>query len=157
MKKLSIYLDTSIFNFALDENNPKERNLTLKLFENVKKGEYEAFISEIVTTEIDKAPEKIAVKLRSVVNEIEPEELPITEEVKLLSEKYIEQGIIPEKYRNDALHIAIASCNDLDVVVSWNFEHIVKVKTKREVTGVNALMGYKEIEIYSPLEVVEDV
>jgi len=61
------------------------------------------------------------------------------------------------KYEDDALHIAIASVNNLDVIVSWNYKHIVKLKTKREVTGINALLGYKEIEIYSPLEVIEDV
>lgn len=47
--------------------------------------------------------------------------------------------------------------NDLDVIVSWNFEHIVKLKTKKAVTGINLLMGYREIEIYSPQEVIGDV
>ena len=45
----------------------------------------------------------------------------------------------------------------MDVIVSWNFRHIVKLKTKKEIVGINSLMGYKEIEIYSPWEVVEDV
>jgi hypothetical protein len=83
--------------------------------------------------------------------------LYLGEDSQALAKRYVKQGIIPAKYENDALHIAIASVNDLDVVVSWNFKHIVKVKTKKEVTGVNALMGYKDREIYSPLEVVEDV
>ena len=74
-----------------------------------------------------------------------------------LSRKYIAQGIIPEKYEDDAFHIAIASVNDIDVILSWNFEHIVKLKTKRETVAINLLMGYKEIDIYSPLEVVENV
>ena len=85
------------------------------------------------------------------------EELEITEEIKMLANKYIEQGIIPLKYEDDALHIAIASVNGLDIIVSWNFKHIVKAKTKREVAGINLLLGYKEIDIYSPWEVVNDV
>lgn len=74
-------------------------------------------------------------------------------EVQSLADRYIELNVIPEKYINNALHIAAASVYDLDAIVSWNFEHIVKLKTKREVVGINAMMGYKEIEIYSPWEV----
>jgi len=73
-----------------------------------------------------------------------------------LAREYIEKGIIPAKYEDDAFHIAVASVNDLDAIVSWNFTHIVKLKTKREVSGINALMGYKPIEICSPQEVVEN-
>ncbi|MEW5759123.1 MAG: hypothetical protein AB1755_06660 [Candidatus Omnitrophota bacterium] len=55
------------------------------------------------------------------------------------------------------MHIAVASVNNIDAIVSWNFKHIVKLKTKKEVTGINLLLGYKEIDIYSPWEVVNDV
>jgi hypothetical protein len=107
--------------------------------------------------EISRAPAEIAMKLREVINSVNLIELPVDENSQLLAKKYIEQGIIPAKYEDDALHIAIASVNNLDVIVSWNYKHIVKLKTKKEVTGINALLGYKEIEIYSPLEVIEDV
>jgi len=59
-----------------------------------------------------------------------------------------------KKYRDDALHIAVAVVNDLDVVVSWNFKHIVKLKTRMEANGINKMLGYKEIEICSPEEVI---
>lgn len=156
MKKLKIYLETSVINFIFDKSNPKEKEITLKLFDDIKKGQYEAFISELVIAEIDKAPHDIAVNLRNAISEINLIELTISEEVKFLADKYEEQGIIPRKYRNDALHIAIATVHNLDVLVSWNFEHIVKVRTKKEVMGINLLMGYKEIEIYSPWEVAEN-
>ncbi len=61
------------------------------------------------------------------------------------------------KYQDDALHIAIASVNEMDVLLSWNFQHIVKLKTKREAVGVNMLMGYGSLEIYTPREVVDNV
>lgn len=83
------------------------------------------------------------------------ESLPLTDEVKVLADRYIEEKVIPEKERNDAVHIAVASINNLDAIVSWNFEHMVKFKTRREVQGINALMGYKPIEICSPLEMIE--
>jgi hypothetical protein len=63
--------------------------------------------------------------------------------------------MIPAREFDDAAHIAVASVHNLDVIVSWNFEHMVKFKTRREVQGINALMGYKAIEICSPLEMVE--
>ena len=85
------------------------------------------------------------------------QELFLDEAAKELAAKYIQEGIIPQKYQADAFHIAIASVNAMDVIVSWNFEHMVKLKTKREVVGINVFMGYKEIDIYSPLEVVENV
>lgn len=156
MKKLKVYLDTTIINFAIYDKSSEKKDLTLKLIEDIKSGKYEAFISDVVLLEINAAPEDIALKLRDIVKEISPEELDLDEEARDLADKYIEEGITPEKYRDDALHIAIASANDLDVIISWNFQHIVKLKTKREVLGVNALMGYKEIDIYSPLEVVDN-
>ncbi len=71
-----------------------------------------------------------------------------------MAEKYIAEGVIPQKYSNDALHIATATINDLDVIISWNLEHIVKLKTKIAVKGINRLMGYRTIEIATPEEVL---
>lgn len=157
MKKLKLYFDTSVLNFAIANDVPDERQATLKLFEEVKQGKHEVFISDVVIQEINRAPEPIAIKLSTIIAELNAETLSITEDSAILAERYVENGVIPKKYDDDAMHIAIASVNNLDVIVSWNFNHIVKVKTKREVTGVNLLMGYREIDIYSPREVIESV
>lgn len=53
------------------------------------------------------------------------------------------------------MHIAIATIHNMDILVSWNFAHIVKVKTRKEVDAINALLGYKSIELASPQEVIE--
>jgi hypothetical protein len=95
--------------------------------------------------------------LLDLVSKYGLEELALSESARELAAKYIQEGIIPPKYEADALHIAIASVNDMDVLVSWNFEHMVKLKTKREVASINTFMGYGEIDIYSPWEVVENV
>jgi len=83
--------------------------------------------------------------------------LTVDEEIDRVADKYIEEGIIPAVYRDDALHIALASVKGLDILVSWNFKHLVKHKTRIEVTGVNTLLGYKAIDICTPWEVIEDV
>lgn len=157
MKKLKLYLDCSIYNFAIANDVPEEREITLKLFEEIRSEKYEVFISDVVFREINKAPETVAVLLKDLITGLNPQDLPMNDEVQSLANEYIERGIIPVKYLDDALHIAAASVYNVDVILSWNFQHIVKLKTKREVTGVNIGLGYKEIEIYSPREVVEDV
>lgn len=145
-----------MFNFALAEDAPYERETTLKLFENL--SFYDIYTSNIVIGEINRTPDpKKKERLLRLVEESNAEELEFDEPAKGLADKYIEEGIILRKYAEDAFHIAIASVNNLDALISWNFQHIVKLKTKKEVVGINAFMGYQEIEIYSPLEVMENV
>jgi len=153
MKKLKLYFDTTVFNFAFADDAPQERDVTLALIAAVMKGKYDIYVSDVVLQEIAAAPEEKARKLMALVNESRPMELAFDEECRELAAEYIKRGIIPQKYEDDAFHIAIATVNNLDAIISWNFQHIVKLKTKREVTGTNLLLGYKELDIYSPLEV----
>ncbi len=155
--KLRVYLDTSIFNFAISTQNVLlEKEATLKLFEEIRAGKFAPYISRVTLDEILRTTDKKRCDgLVEIVEKMSPEELLVTEEVVLLANRYIEAKIIPAKERNDALHIAVAVVYNLDVIVSWNFGHMVKLKTRREVPAINTLMGYKNIEICSPLEVIE--
>jgi hypothetical protein len=72
-----------------------------------------------------------------------------------LAEKYVEEGLIPQKYKDDAFHLAAASVYNCDIVLSWNFTHIVKAKTIFGVNGVNNMLGYRHIEIISPESLTE--
>jgi hypothetical protein len=78
--------------------------------------------------------------------------LPINTYIKELANEYINQKIFPQKYIDDAIHVACASYHNIAYLISWNFEHIVKVKTRRLVNLINALSGINELEIISPLE-----
>lgn len=78
--------------------------------------------------------------------------LDLDEEANMLAQEYIDRGIFPEKYRSDANHIAVAVINGIGYLCSWNFTHLVKVNTRREVNLVNALKGYGQIEIIAPPE-----
>lgn len=80
--------------------------------------------------------------------------LEFTQEAAELADRYLKEGIIPPKYRDDALHLALATVHNMDVAVSWNFDHIVRLKTKHGVTGVNTLLGHKVIDIISPQELI---
>jgi len=130
MKKLKIYLDTSVISH-LDQQDAKEgwEEATHKLWNEIQLGRFEPYISEIVFSEIDDAnKEKREIMIR-YLEVIDYKELNLTEEIKELAEKYIAEGIIPETYRDDARHIAIATVNNCDVIASWNFKHMVKMNT----------------------------
>ncbi len=71
----------------------------------------------------------------------------------MVADEYIKANIIPLRYRDDAFHLAIATCYDLDVLVSWNMRHLVKLSTRRGANAINKLYGYREIEICTPEEV----
>lgn len=80
--------------------------------------------------------------------------LPYSDAVEQLYENYIRDGAIPEGYPEDAYHIAIAVTNNLDIVLSWNFRHIVRRKTKDIVNIVNSTHNFKHIEIITPAELL---
>lgn len=155
MRKTKYYLETSVFNFKFAEDDPVKQEITENFFDSWVNFNAEMYISDIVNEELARIldGEKRS-RIVSLIKKSNPILLSIDEEVKELAERYIAEGIIPVRYRNDALHIAVAVVNDLNVVVSWNLEHIVKLKTRVRVNAVNKLLGYKEIEISTPEEVL---
>ncbi|OGX04340.1 MAG: hypothetical protein A3G87_04040 [Omnitrophica bacterium RIFCSPLOWO2_12_FULL_50_11] len=155
-KPLKVYLDTSIFNFAISTQDvAAEKEVTVRFLDEVKNGRFLGHVSAIVLREINDTPEKRRQDdLLKLMGQFELETLHRTEEADLLAERYIQEKIIPVKHFDDALHIAIASVHNLDVIVSWNFEHLVKFKTRREVQAVNTLLGYRTIEICTPQEIL---
>jgi predicted nucleic acid-binding protein len=79
-----------------------------------------------------------------------------TETCVTLVEEYVKRKIIPRKYRDDARHIAVAVVNDIDVIITWNCRHMAQVEKKRMINAVNMMLGYRQIDIVTPLEVVGD-
>ena len=119
-------------------------------------GKYEAFTSRFVIDELNNAPEDKRDKMLNLILEHDILILETSDEAVRIADLYIAEKIIPSKYRTDGLHIAIATVNDLDMIISMNFQHIVKRKTKIGTRNINALNGYRAVEIYSPMEVMED-
>ena len=157
MRIQKIYLETSVFNFVFADDAPDKKADTVKLFEEIKNKKFLPFTSNYVTEEIDKAPHEKKENMHGLILGYGIEILQDADEIEHLSDKYITEGIIPEKYKTDALHIAAATVNDLDAVVSWNFEHIVKRKTMIMTEVVNRRNGYNKVDIYSPSEVIRNV
>jgi len=149
LKKESLYLDTSVMSAYYDEREPLKLELTRNFWKRL--SEYEPYISRIVQRELEAIENnELRVKVLDLIKDFIITE--VTEEEELLSDEYIKAGVIPKKYENDALQIAIGSTNAIDYFVSWNFKHIVKVKTRRMVNLINLRYGYKPIEIITPSE-----
>ncbi len=101
------------------------------------------------------APETV----RSVLKKIPADNLEIiefSEDMIELAEFYISSGVLSKKSKEDALHISAASISEVDVIVSWNFKHIVHIDKIRKYNAVNLLKGYKYIDIRTPMEVTEN-
>ena len=155
MRMMRMYLETTLFNFYFDEDREAHAD-TVQLFKEIAAGKYEAFTSRYVIEELGNAPE---VKRDKMLNLILEHDIPILEpndEAVKLADIYVTQGVIPQKYRTDGLHIAIAIVNNLDMIISMNFQHIVKHKTKKMTGAINTLNNYRAIEIVLPMEVVEN-
>jgi len=150
MKKETLYLDTSVVSAYCDDRTIERQQATVKFWEEVLP-HYKIFISEVTVNELENTKEeRMKEEFRRLIKGFNI--LKISREVRSLANVYIEKGIFPEKYIEDALHVAVATCNEMSFIVSWNYEHLVRVKTRKTVSLSNILEGYKEIEIISPQE-----
>lgn len=156
MKVLRFYVETSVWNFLAKER--EEINTpTRRFFEEVRTKQNKIFVSPLVILEIEQTQEAdILQSLQTVIQKQRPEILVENAEIFTLAEKYIQAGIIPERYRNDALHISYATLYEMDAIVSWNLKHIVKMKTRQLVNHVNLLNGYRNVELATPEEALEN-
>lgn len=156
MKKLKIYIETSVISHMQAEDVPEKMEITLKFWEDLKTGLYDVVLSEAVVIELSKCYEPKRSVLQQYLNQIKYELVEIDDEADHLASRYIDEGVVPAKCYEDALHIALASISGCKVILSWNFKHIVRVKTVLGANGINKLEGYGEIEIASPESMLEE-
>jgi hypothetical protein len=156
IRNIRLYLETTMFNYYFDKERDGHVD-TVKLFEAIGRKEYEAYTSIYALTEIEDTPDEVKRgKMLSLVDEYHVTVLNISDESMRMADLYIAEKIIPEKYRTDGAHIAMASIHGLDCVLSYNFQHINRLKTKMLTGRVNRVEGYKEIIICTAREVLED-
>lgn len=156
MKKLRLYIDTSVLGGIFDTEDKKRVDTAETLLRSIGAGTYEGYISRLTIEEVFAAPEKIHEKLKTRISETGFSILEENSESISLAEAYVADGAIPDKYRDDARHIAIGVIHDLDYIVSWNYKHMVNIGVRRLINSTNIRMGYNSIEIISPEEVTGD-
>jgi len=158
MRKLKLYLDTSVINFLFADDVPEFKKITEEFFEIVKIGKgFEVYISDVVINEITKTNDIIKRNnLLSIIQDYHLIRLPNDKDVEIskLAEIYINNGIIPRGKIEDALHIAYAVVFEMDVLLSWNFKHLANIKKEKDVLLTNMKNGYNyPIRIVTPMEV----
>ena len=146
--KTKIYLDTTVVSALFDKRTPERMTQTQQFWEHI--DDYNVYISELVTDEINGASQPLQDKMLEKISKFNS--LFITEEAQYLAELYLENEIFPEKYSADALHVALTSTNQIGILLSWNFNHLVKVKTRRMVGLINTIHNYYPVEIITPPE-----
>jgi hypothetical protein len=151
MRRLRVYADTSVFGGCFDEEFADESSA---FFKEVSGRRFLLVIADVTVRELAFAPEPV----RRVLAELSADDvefIPYSEEIGRLRDAYIAAGVLGETSAGDAEHIASATVAEADLVVSWNFKHIVHFDKIAGFQAVNLLHGYKPIRIYSPREVVE--
>ena len=146
--KQRIYIDTSVFGGYFDEEFTEH---TIPLFERLKSGEFILLFSTVTQDELENAPEKVKQLVKSLKAE-STEFLDTTDEAVDLATEYITERVVGHTSYADCLHIALATINRADFLVSWNFKHIVNVQRIRGYNSINIKNGYRQIEIRSPRE-----
>lgn len=146
-----IYLDTSVFGGYFE---PEFEQWSKALFDKIFLREFNVIFSEVLDGELENAPgevRKLALRIPDSVNEY----VSLTDQAIFLAEQYILEGVVGKTNRADCFHIALATINNADVLVSWNFKHIVNFKRIRGYNAVNYKFGYKILDIRTPREILD--
>ena len=151
-KKLRVYADTSVIGGCEDE---EFREPSRQLIDRFARGKMTLVLSDLTLRELEAAPAQVR-EILGVVPPQHTEVIDLSEEAERLSEMYIERGVLSSKMLADALHIAAATLAGVDVLVSWNFKHVVNLHRIQAYNEVNRDMGYEALDIRTPREIYDD-
>jgi predicted nucleic acid-binding protein len=149
--KQRIYIDTSVVGGYFDDEFSAD---TIPFFDSIRNQEIILIVSDLLEAELLRAPEFVK-ELMSGIDNYPIEKVKISLEAIELADKYINAKVVGKTSRADCQHIAIATICNADVLVSWNFKHIVNLDRIRGYNGINLQNGYKMIEIRTPKEIIK--
>lgn len=155
MKKLKVYLDTSVISYLDQKDAPERMADTQALWKHFEKSEFVICLSRLTLDEIGRCRDEKKNILLDYLEKIAYIELPVTEETDEIARKIIEMKILTQKSYDDCQHIGVAVAHECDCILSWNFKHIVNVKTINGVRAISNLSGYKQLEIWTPSILLE--
>jgi predicted nucleic acid-binding protein len=149
MRKLRIYLDTSVVGGYFDDEFSNDTQL---LFNEIIRGEYQLVISDLTEKELVNAPESVRNLLMDLG--VAFELVSVTQESIDLATEYIKEKVVGQTSADDCIHIATATINKVDLLISWNFKHIVNIQRIRGYNSINIKNGYAALEIRSPKDLI---
>jgi predicted nucleic acid-binding protein len=157
MPYLSLYLDSSVWNCQFNDHVPFMQARTQELFSRIQmESGVQVYVSDVVLQELLNAPSDRMARLAELIRGVDPIRLDLQEESAALANAYIQHRILTSGHLVDARHVAIATVEQLDALVSWNYRHLVNRRRREAFNGVNAIMGYRPIDIVSPPEVFDE-
>ncbi|WKK75810.2 PIN domain-containing protein [Marivirga salinae] len=145
----SVYLDTSVIGGYFDEEFSEN---TIPFFERIIQDKIKVYVSDLLISELSGAPNFV----RELLDEIPLDQkihIELNQDAIDLGDRYIFEGVVGKTSRADCQHIALATLANVDVLVSWNFKHIVNLERIRGYNGINIILGHKPIEIRTPQEI----
>ena len=156
MRKLKLYLETSAiaYLFAFDVHDKMEDSN--RLWHDFEAGKYDLFISPLVMDELVRMADPKRSKIFQKLEHISFQCLSKTEGVDRLAKEYVYSGVFNAKRYDDCLHIAFAAVHDCDIVLSWDFKHLVNYKAIHKIKLANAMNHYRDISVISPTMLIEE-
>ena len=149
-KILKLYLDTSVFGGYHDIEFEEDTRI---LFEKINLGQFQVIYSDVTEMELSRAPKKVRDLLENLPGRLKTK-IELSESAVSLADTYLSENVVGKTSRTDCFHIAMATMCDADILVSWNFKHIVNVIRIRGYNAVNLKFGYQQIDIRSPREII---
>jgi hypothetical protein len=147
-----IYLDTSVFGGYFE---PEFEFWTKILFDQIHKGEFKVIYSRLTDIELKPAPLQVRELANSLTRDT-VELIDTSDQVLALADQYLKEKVVGKTSMSDCIHIALATLHHADVLVSWNFKHIVNIHRIRGYNAVNYKFGHKILEIRTPREILEN-
>jgi predicted nucleic acid-binding protein len=149
MAAVRTYVDSSVFGGVCDDEFADD---SLRFFDQVRSSRFSILSSVLVADEIAQAPQPVRGLFESLLPSAEL--VQVTPAVIGLQEAYLAAGIVSSKWADDALHVALATAGGADLIVSWNFRHIVHFEKVPRYNAVNRLQGWGQVAIHAPSEVI---
>lgn len=146
----TLYLDTSVIGGYFD---PEFTTATRELWRQMEAGKFRFYSSSIALREVMGAPDAVRTLMANTF--ADPSRiLSLTAEAAALASHYMKAKVVPPRYAEDADHVAIAVVHRLNLVVSWNFKHLVNIQREAGFNAVNLLQGYPPARIVSPMQLI---
>ena len=154
--KQKVYLETSIISYLTGRRSKDlivaaHQELTHEWWE-LRKNKFTPFVSQLVIQEIQ-AGDRAAAKERLLLIEALPS-LSLGEDARELALVFLQKKVLPRKAVEDALHIAVATCNGMDYLVTWNCKHIANAEIRSEINRLCRENGFEAPIICTPEELM---
>jgi predicted nucleic acid-binding protein len=152
---MKLYIETTVPNFLFADDAPEKQNATQAFFDWLKIAPDKLYTSELVFAELERTSETtLRQKLLAALNRLDCIVFPLTRDATGLAERLVAEGVIPARYRGDAVHAALCVLHEMDVLVTWNMKHLVNPRKIESINLVAMRAGYRPIRIHTPEEVM---